>query len=560
MRRMPHVRRVFYAGQVITCVLTLLGIAQSVKLDEPATIEDQATSLITDALQTQIIDLNDVVVLEDGIPYQGSISDSDGKWRGGCGTGQFPGIWHTYVSTSNGLAKLRLISESDNILIVLDAGNGNIVACNGESIPDGDDRYISETRIAVNEYEDYCIRVECHGAYTITAQNIACPVPMEPRFPNPVDDATDVHFSHTVLSWNHPPESSEDSKRNLDGHDLMVDSMELQAIYGDDSRIDEYQVVDSNILYLADSVVALVDSGDIVSNSDGTITLPWEPLADYRPNQIFDIPICPNEPFIRQPTAAFCTGFLVGPDVIATCGHCISSEELSYVTVVFGYVMDDAYTPVLTFDESQIYYCQEIIAREGGMSDWTLVRLDREVIDHEPLPVRYNGYMDKDQRLLIIGHPLGLPRKHADGALRRSDDGFPYFWANVDSFAGNSGSPVINAYTFVVEGINRSGPPSWDLSGDCYRARSYPDDRGHSELGWQKIVRSTEFADFMPRYDVYLGIEANALRLVSSDITSPGYTCGVLLENTVYYWQVVSKNGCSQTHGPIWSFTTKEQN
>ena len=548
MRRMPYVRRVFYVGGVITCVLSLLGIAQSVKPDEPAMIEYQPIRRMT-----EIIDSNEVIMLEDGIPYQGSISDSDGKWAGGCGTGEFPGIWHTYVSTANGLAKFRLISESDNILIVLDSCNGNILACNGESIPNSD-RYISETVLAVNEYEDYCIRVECYGSYTIMAQNIACPLSMEPRFPNPIDDATDVNRSHTVLSWNHPSQSTMESKRNVDSHD----SIELQAIYGDDSRIDEHQVVDSNILSLADSVVALVYLWDNVSNSDGTITLPWEPLADYRPYGY--IPICPNEPFIRQPTAAFCTGFLIGPDVIATCGHCISSEELSYVTVVFGYVMDDANTPVLTFDESQIYYCQEIIAREEGMSDWTLVRLDREVIDHEPLPVRYNGYMDKDQRLLIIGYPLGLPRKHADGALRRSDDGFPYFWANVDSFGGNSGSPVINANTFVVEGINRSGPSSWERSGDCYRARSYPDDKGHSELGWQKIVRSTEFADFMPRYDVYLGIEGNNLRLVSSDITSPRYTCGVLQENTVYYWQVVSKNGCSQTQGPIWSFTTKGQN
>lgn len=65
-------------------------------------------------------------------------------------------------------------------------------------------------------------------------------------------------------------------------------------------------------------------------------------------------------------------------------------------------------------------------------------------------------------------------------------------------------------------------------------------------------------------YDVYFGKDPNTLELVSGDINEsscdptpdPNET---LNGNTMYYWQVVAKNDCNQTQGPVWSFTTVDR-
>jgi V8-like Glu-specific endopeptidase len=51
-----------------------------------------------------------------------------------------------------------------------------------------------------------------------------------------------------------------------------------------------------------------------------------------------------------------------------------------------------------------------------------------------------------------MGHPSGLPMKYADGAkvFGNFDN---YFSTNLDTFGGNSGSPVFNAKTNEVVGI-----------------------------------------------------------------------------------------------------------
>src|SRR5690606_11935720 len=94
--------------------------------------------------------------------------------------------------------------------------------------------------------------------------------------------------------------------------------------------------------------------------------------------------------------------------------------------------------------------------------------------------------------LIMLGHPLGLPMKASDNAtmtpldgnriglfsssydlLRRIFTKQTYYNTNLDSFAGNSGSPVFNANTHVVEGILIGGGDDfeWDQVNQCRRYR-----------------------------------------------------------------------------------------
>ena len=107
------------------------------------------------------------------------------------------------------------------------------------------------------------------------------------------------------------------------------------------------------------------------------------------------MPACDDEPFKDQPTASFCTGFVVGPDLIATAGHCILSEnDLEVTYFIFGFIMEDETTPVTSFDASQVYTGIELVGRQlFGDVDYAVVRTDRMITapGAESLEIRRDG-------------------------------------------------------------------------------------------------------------------------------------------------------------------------
>ena len=64
-----------------------------------------------------------------------------------------------------------------------------------------------------------------------------------------------------------------------------------------------------------------------------------------------------------------------------------------------------------------------------------------------PLALDLNGKAAKDTLVYALGYPTGLPLKLAGNATVQSVSGTAYFTANLDTFAGNSGSPVFNFAT-----------------------------------------------------------------------------------------------------------------
>jgi hypothetical protein len=95
------------------------------------------------------------------------------------------------------------------------------------------------------------------------------------------------------------------------------------------------------------------------------------------------------------------------------------------------------------------------------------VELDREVLHREPVELG-GGAPQAGTSLVIMGYPLGLPLKVANRAevLAVEEN---YFIANLDSFQGNSGSPVFNQETGEVEGILARGKPDFYPSNGCLK-------------------------------------------------------------------------------------------
>ncbi len=501
-------------------------------------------------------------------PYSGNTSLATGTYTSYCGSNDTIDVWHYFTPVDTGTYTVSLMGSSfDTTLVIFDECGGMELVCND----DCDNQYQSKITMRLTGGQTYLIRVAGYngefGAYQLIVTSEGCPLPVEPYSPSPLPGETDVGLE-AMLLWNDAGDQILSASSTKDS--LSESPIISKLIYGNDDRNDEYQISNPDILEIGDSTVAILHSLDLTDNGNGTFSLPTETFAQYYLNS-YGIQLCSDEPFRNQPNPAHCSGFLVAPDIIATAGHCVDfcCDDMVFV---FGFVMLNSTTPVLTIDESEIYYSTEVIdSLYSDTTDWALVRLDRPVTGHKPVTFRTSGLVSTNQPLMVIGHPMGLPRKYAGGAtVRDNNPALPYFRANTDTYIGNSGSAVFNASTLEVEGILVRGNEDfeYDVVYNCDRSNVCPDS---GCPGWEEITRTTEFANALPwvKYDVYFDVVCPPEALICSDIDTP--TCepydpctpdGLLRSGITYYWQVVTKNICGDIPGPAvpgecWSFTTE---
>ncbi|MCK5860938.1 MAG: trypsin-like peptidase domain-containing protein [Candidatus Hydrogenedentes bacterium] len=278
--------------------------------------------------------------------------------------------------------------------------------------------------------------------------------------------------------------------------------MRAKVVYGNDDRIDVFQETSGLRQRWAATTCALINVNRMTQNVDNSWTL--SSPAEYLR---WGKPACDGEPFGDQPTAAFCTGFMVGEDLIVTAGHCYSTSSLANVRFVFGYWMLDATTPRLDFLESEVYQGIEVVSYSpSGEYDHSVVRVDRPITvpDAQAFVVRREGSIQPGEYVGVIGHPSGLPMKLAFGdTYVRSSGADGYFVANLDTYGGNSGSPVINATTGMLEGILVRGATDFILNDtdDCFLSNAYANDTGRGE----DVTKATVFSAYIPGAGGYAG-------------------------------------------------------
>lgn len=245
-----------------------------------------------------------------------------------------------------------------------------------------------------------------------------------------------------------------------------------KAIYGEDNRrsYDDHRV-SKNARFMSMAVALQVKARQIT---------PIEGLESF--SSIRGIPlsikknICKDEvqPFSHELAVGECTGFLVGEDLLVTAGHCVSYKfKCSGYHWVFGITDSSSKTKEITVKNDNIYKCKEVIAMQNdgrNFIDYALIKLDRKVAYKEPLKIRKDGLADLNDDVFIIGHPNGISLKISDAAYVRKLADF-YFETNLDSFFGNSGSPVINERTGLVEGVLVNGEDDFvfDKQKNCNR-------------------------------------------------------------------------------------------
>ncbi|MEM6699598.1 MAG: trypsin-like peptidase domain-containing protein, partial [Bacteroidota bacterium] len=210
---------------------------------------------------------------------------------------------------------------------------------------------------------------------------------------------------------------------------------------------------------------------------------------------------CRDEKFRNQHTGGWCSGFMVGPDVIATAGHCVRTEARAKETAfIFGfYVRNSGDSGTKTFQANQVYFGKELIARKENTSvgDFSIVRVDRSITapGATPLSIRRNGRITPGAQVGVIGYPSGLPVKIAFGAqtIFMREEG-PWLIANLDTYKGNSGSAVFNS-DGLVEGILSEGATDFNLDDEnsCFRSVRIDDDEGR-----EKVTKASNFIDLIP--------------------------------------------------------------
>jgi V8-like Glu-specific endopeptidase len=240
-------------------------------------------------------------------------------------------------------------------------------------------------------------------------------------------------------------------------------------------------------------VALVVFQEDLVQDeaSPGYVELVTEPYGEY-------LNLCASERFFDQPMyPGACTAFLVSPDLVVTAGHCVTAANVTRRRFAFGFAMYANVDVIRTrFGLAWIGEGAELVARvataEGA--DWAVVRLARPMSNRFVEPAsRRTSPVSEGEPLYVLGHPNGLPMKYATGSVRDTSHEH-YIVTNLDTYGGNSGSPVFDRNQQVV-GILIRGEEDFEVTEEgCRRSMYYSDQDGRGE----HVQRIQALAQYLP--------------------------------------------------------------
>lgn len=268
------------------------------------------------------------------------------------------------------------------------------------------------------------------------------------------------------------------------------------AIYGSDDREFVSAKSSTKIKELSASIAMIVARDAVVKNIFSS-----KLLADLLTDSE-GLNLCEDEKFATHHSVDSCSGFLVGENLLATAGHCFRDQnDCDNKLILFNVLAKNEVDRGHRLMNKNIYECAEVLSSvldSDSSEDYAIIRLKKKVIGRKSLKMRTAGTIRRSDEVFMIGHPLGLPQVVTNSASVNEISNTHYFKATLDSFEGNSGSPVFNSKTFEVEGILVRGEEDFlqDQSLQCYREQVY--DPGTAQLPGTKGEGVTRISDILP--------------------------------------------------------------
>lgn len=319
------------------------------------------------------------------------------------------------------------------------------------------------------------------------------------------DDKNEKLEDQKIQTLDSPQEDTkhEDSKENEEKIDLskknksiivsiFEEETEDDRLFGPsqyDSRIEIFSLNpeifwQKEILENSFSIGIIVEKNKITLIKENTYQLEYSNHL----GKIYNL--CTNEPFYYQPVIGIGTAWLFKKNQMISARHVFESSIENYV-IMFGYkILNEKGVVDIYFSNENIFNIKKII-KEDYELDLVSFELDRET-NFKPLEFeKTSNEMGKDTEIVMLGYPSGLPLKLSVNASIVENNHTDYFYTSLDSFQGNSGSPVFNFYTNKVIGVLVSGEIDYQYNGNCNESTlcKYPYCKG------EKVIKISRFFD-----------------------------------------------------------------
>jgi V8-like Glu-specific endopeptidase len=236
-----------------------------------------------------------------------------------------------------------------------------------------------------------------------------------------------------------------------------------------DDRLDPWITsgLEAHALRHAARTCYLIGATAVAARRARRVRLHHEPYGTYNS-------LCRDEPFWDQPIVierngtAFgdygYSGYLVTEDTVLTCWHGWEQFSQRAQIAVFGYAMHaDASEPtemaarqVLPVAAYPEVLPPPAAQRVSCSGDWVLLRLEHPVSHLGAVAAPQIAAPLPGRAVYTLGYPCGLPLKIAANAtILDVADGV--FRTDLDTFVGNSGSPVFDAASHALVGMVVAG-------------------------------------------------------------------------------------------------------
>lgn len=235
------------------------------------------------------------------------------------------------------------------------------------------------------------------------------------------------------------------------------------VVYGADDRLEYFETLDPELREIwASSMVALIEKTGL------------DPVASAVASTVPTVGtvygLCEGEPFSLQPSAAFCSGTLVGRDLVLTAGHCAHALAVRDFAVVFGYYEVEANH--LALGAGAIVDVLEVVSerldRAGDVPrlDYAWLRLSHAPSpERRTVPIATVGTVAQGDSLIAVSSAAGSPLK-ADFGARVSDargETRDYFVMDTDTSVGSSGGAAFDQ-SLALQGVFTRGATDFEPS------------------------------------------------------------------------------------------------